>query len=65
MVPPSRRMWRLVEPIHAVTYFGPEALDALERIAAMKRAFPRLRVIYGHEPSQWPEGARSVELTGS
>ena len=24
-------MWRLVEPIHAVTYFGPEALDALAR----------------------------------
>ena len=31
MEPSSRRMWRLVEPIHAVTYFAPEALDALAR----------------------------------
>ena len=28
-MPPSRRMWHLVEPIHAVTYFGREPLDAL------------------------------------
>ena len=26
----SRRMWRLIEPIHALTYFAPESIDALK-----------------------------------
>ncbi|HUY64765.1 MAG TPA: hypothetical protein VMV14_09665 [Acidimicrobiales bacterium] len=27
--PTARRMWRLLEPLHAVTYFAPEAAEAL------------------------------------
>lgn len=34
---PSRALWRLLEPLHAVTYFSPEPLDALR--AAGYRGF--------------------------
>lgn len=37
--PPARRLWRLVEPYHALTYFAPEARDAFE--AAGLRGFWR------------------------
>ena len=35
----SRQMWTLFEPVHAVTYFAPEALDAWK--AAGLRGFWR------------------------
>src|SRR6201996_4424799 len=39
MTGPARRMWTLFEPVHAVTYFAPEALDAFK--AAGLRGFWR------------------------
>ena len=35
----ARRMWTLFEPVHAVTYFAPEALEAFK--AARLRGFWR------------------------
>ena len=31
MTPPPRRLWRLIEPIHAVTYFASEAVESASR----------------------------------
>lgn len=39
MTGPARRMWTLFEPVHAVTYFAPEALEAFK--AAGLRGFWR------------------------
>src|SRR6201996_1579597 len=39
MTGPARRMWTLFEPVHAVTYFAPEALEAYQ--AAGLRGFWR------------------------
>ena len=39
MTGPARRMWTLFEPVHAVTYFAPEALEAYK--AAGLRGFWR------------------------
>jgi len=30
-MPIARRMWLLFEPMHAVTYFAPESVDAFKR----------------------------------
>jgi glyoxylase-like metal-dependent hydrolase (beta-lactamase superfamily II) len=40
------------------------ALAALDRLSAFARAYPRLKVIYGHEPSQWPAGVVQLDLAG-
>lgn len=31
-IPRPRRLWQLLEPFHALTYFAPEARDAFERV---------------------------------
>jgi Helix-turn-helix family len=65
---PARRMWALVEPVHAVTYFAPEALaaaDALglrgfwmgyaaQRIAPLGAAGPEVAAaaFFGFHPSR-------------
>ena len=38
------------------------AMDAIERLRALKEAYPAVRVIYGHEPTQWPKGAEQTVL---
>lgn len=32
MTPPARRLWQLIEPYHALTYFAPEAQQAFEDV---------------------------------
>lgn len=41
----------------------PAALDALDRLSAFVREYPKVKVLYGHEPSQWPEGTTQTVLS--
>ena len=38
------------------------AVASLTRLRALASAFPGMRVVFGHEPSQWPEGVFEQEL---
>ena len=38
------------------------ALATIDRLIALRRAFPSLRVFYGHEPTQWAGKGRAVTL---
>lgn len=38
------------------------AVSSLSRLRALEAAFPAMRVVYGHEPTQWPEGVFEQEL---
>ncbi|MBC8066975.1 MAG: N-acyl homoserine lactonase family protein [Deltaproteobacteria bacterium] len=40
------------------------ATDAVTRIADFAAAYPEVRIIYGHEPTQWASGQRRVVLAG-
>jgi N-acyl homoserine lactone hydrolase len=39
------------------------AVASLARLRALADAYPAIRVVYGHEPSQWPAGQQSLVLT--
>jgi len=35
-----------------------QAMDAIDRLRALRAAYPALRVFYGHEPTQWAQAGR-------
>ena len=39
------------------------ARSSVDRLDALRRAYPKMQVIYGHEPTQWAGKARAVDLT--
>ena len=48
--------------IPGATVDAEQALDAIDRLRALQTACPTLRVLYGHEPTQWAQGRQAVVL---
>lgn len=56
----ARRMWRLLEPVHAVTYFAPPAIEAMRRVGM--RGF-WMGYFAGRSAPMGPVGPAVVEAT--
>jgi len=45
-----------------MTVNATQALGAIDRLRAFRAAYPSVRVLYGHEPTQWTPGREEVVL---
>jgi hypothetical protein len=78
VVNPARRMWRVIEPLHAVLYYAPEAFDEAKQLGyAVDTRWPshfawraaplgpaEVFASRGWTPAEWDEARRTLIVRG-